>query len=106
MEIRGNSHRHHSPWRSRQAAEPGDEPVTAAEVVELLLLVLLGLPLMVGIARAAVWMSGSLLGRGLPPAALVGSCVGAALLGAALFALLATITSRFAQRWSRKRRAA
>jgi hypothetical protein len=83
--------------------EPDDEP--AADVVESLLLVLLGLPLMAGFALAAVRLTPWLLSHGMSFAALVAICVASGLAGASLFGLLAMACRRAAQAWSRLRRA-
>jgi formate hydrogenlyase subunit 3/multisubunit Na+/H+ antiporter MnhD subunit len=92
--------------RPQRPADLREEPATTDDVVELLLLALLGLPLMVGFAKAAVHLSAWLLNQGVPLAALVGICIVAALLGALLFGLLAALSRRCAQTWSRKKRRA
>lgn len=82
--------------------EPDDEP--AADVVELLLMVLLGLPLMVGFSLAAVQFAPWLLSSGMSFPAAVGICIAGGLVGASLFGLVAMACRCWAQAMARKRR--
>jgi hypothetical protein len=95
---------HQARRRAHRRADIDNEPSTPADVVESLMLALLGLPLMVAFAKGAVHLSDWLLAHGAPFSALVGTCIAVAILGASLFGLLAAVCRRCAVTWSDMRR--
>ena len=90
--------------RVHSRPEPEDE-AAAPEVVESLLLVLLGLPLMTAFALAAVRLAAWLLARGIPLSLMAAACLAAGLAGASLFGAVAAACRRCAEWWPRPLRA-